>query len=121
MESKYRQGRSVKVTAPIYRQVQQVSKVLDIYARYEDKVNTKNIIDLLNQLHELLDVAGTICINDAERHEALSESEAPDVSLGQAELPPSNEDTLITYTLSADVFDNIELDQGIDMEEDEED
>jgi hypothetical protein len=121
MAKNNKQGRSIKVTGPLYRQIDEIAKVLNIYSKYEDKVESKYVIDLLTQLHEVLDMAGTICINDAERHEAMSEREGTELPLNGNEAALPNEDNLITYSLSADIFDNIELDQGIDAEEEDED
>lgn len=116
-----KQGRSAKVTGPIYRQIEEITKVLGVYTLYEDTVEPKYVKDLLSQLHELLDMSGTICLNDAERHEVLSEHEVIETDLDRAEVVQTSDDNLITYSLSPDVFDNIELDPGEDIEEEDED
>jgi hypothetical protein len=118
---KRNRGRSAKVLHPIYDQIEQVTKVLGVYSIFEDEIKPQYVQDLLAQLQELLDTSTTICINDAERHEEQSEPQevvttSPKELVGQ--LIPMTDSSLITYSLSSNVLDEIALDEQDDIVED---
>jgi hypothetical protein len=118
---KTNRGRSAKVLHPIYEQIEQVTKVLSVYSIFEDEIKPQYVQDLLAQLQELLDTSTTICINDAERHEEQSEpseevTTSPQEIVGQ--LIPMPDSSLITYSLSSNVLDDIALDEQDDIVDD---
>jgi hypothetical protein len=116
-------GKSDRVLQPIYAQIDQISKVLSIYALFENEIDLNHQKDLLSQLHELADIGTTICINDAERHELESESQATFLEKvseeGPGEVLLADSGNLITYSLSSDVLDSIALEEEDDIEEDD--